>query len=135
MKSWKQRFWATGIVRDNQMDEYCLTGLEEETPLSISTRSSKHSIVSLEKKLAIETKKQKHELEREKSQIQFGMEQKQKEIDNSMCILEMEQDLKNAVLDKQDEEGSCSIHSNVYENVFLADEVLEGKQRGKSVTE
>ncbi|KAG5881293.1 hypothetical protein JTB14_010187 [Gonioctena quinquepunctata] len=47
----------------------------------------------------------------------------------------MEQDLKNAVLDEQDEEGSCSIHSKVYENVFLADEALEGKQREKSVTE
>ncbi|KAG5867852.1 hypothetical protein JTB14_030980 [Gonioctena quinquepunctata] len=63
------------------------------------------------------------------------MEQKQKEIDNSMRILEMEQDLKNTVLDEQDEEGSYSIHSKVYENVFLADEALEGTQREKSVTE
>ncbi|KAG5882544.1 hypothetical protein JTB14_007151 [Gonioctena quinquepunctata] len=61
---------------------------DEKTPLSISTRktrSSKHSIVSLEKKkLAIETEKRKPELERKRSQIQFEMEQKQKEIYNSM---------------------------------------------------
>ncbi|KAG5877951.1 hypothetical protein JTB14_001181 [Gonioctena quinquepunctata] len=95
------------------------------------TRSSKYSIVSLEKKkLAKETEKRKHELKRKRSQIQFEMEQKQKEIDNSMHILEMEQDLKKAVLVEQDKGGSCSIHSNL----FLA-EALEEKQREKSVTE